>query len=68
MKDAYLPYLTDLKETQKYLSNDLTPRGVESIAPVASKTFQDLNVLKATFEPLLSALDAIKAELYSGNK
>ena len=68
IKNAYLAYLTDLKEIQLYLSNDLTPKGVEAIAPVANKSFQDLEVLKTSLTPLIAALDGIKAELYGGTK
>jgi hypothetical protein len=68
IKNTYLAYLTDLKEIQKYLSNDLTPKGVEAIAPVAGKTVQDLDALRTSLKPVLSALDAIKAELYGGTK
>ena len=68
IKRAYLAYLTDLKEIQRYLSNDLTPKGVETIAPVAGKTIQDLDALRTSLKPVLSALDAIKAELYGGTK
>ncbi len=68
IKNAYLAYLTDLKEIQRYLSNDLTPKGVEAIAPVAEKTVQDLDVLRTSLKPVLSALDEIKAELYGGTK
>lgn len=68
IKVAYLSYLTDLKEIQVYLSNDLTPNGVEAIAPVANKTVQDLDVLKISLKPVLSALDEIKVELYSRKK
>jgi hypothetical protein len=68
IKLAYLAYLTDLKEIQKYLSNDLTPKGLETITPVANKTTQDLDALRATIQPVLSALDGIKAELYGGKK
>jgi hypothetical protein len=63
---AYLAYMSDLKEIQLYLSNDLTRKGVEAIAPVANKTFQDLEILKTSINPVISALDEIKAELYGG--
>jgi DNA repair ATPase RecN len=68
IKGAYNAYLTDLKEIQKYLSNDLTPKGVEAITPVAQKSVQDLNELKGTLKPVITALDEIKAELYSEKK
>ena len=68
IKGAYLAYLTDLKEIQMFLSNDLTPSGIEAIDPVAKKTVQDREVLKASLAPVLSALDDIKVELYNGKK
>lgn len=68
IKGAYLAYMTDLKEIQLYLSNDLTPKGVEAIDPVARKTVQDREVLKASLLPVISALDEINAELYGGKK
>ncbi len=68
IKGAYLAYLADLKEIQTYLSNDLTPKGVEAIAPVANKTFRDLDGLKISLQPVLAALDEINAELYGGKK
>jgi chromosome segregation ATPase len=68
IKGAYISYLTNLKEIKLYLSNDLTPKGVEAIDPVAKKAAQDLEVLKESLKPVLAALDEIKAELYTGKK
>ncbi len=68
IKGTYHAYLTDLKEIQKYLSNDLTPKGIEGIKPVASRSVQDLNALKASLVPVTAAMDEINAELYSGKK
>ena len=68
IRGSYNAYLTNLKEIQRYLSNDLTPKGVEAITPVAQKTVQDREDLKESLKPLISALDEIKAELYSGKK
>lgn len=68
VRGAYLDYMKDLKEIQIYLSNDLTPSGIETITPVTRKTVQHLDVLKASFRPVIAALDEIKAELYNGKK
>ena len=68
IKLSYLAYLTDLKEIQKYLSNDLTPKGIEAVTPVADKTVQDLDSLRASLKPVITALEEIKAELYGGKK
>lgn len=68
IKGDYLSYLTDLKEIQIYLSNDLTPKGVESITPIAQKSVRELDSLKASLRPVITALDEIKSELYGGKK
>ncbi len=68
IKGSYNAYLTDLKEIRKYLSNDLTPAGIEGVTPVANKSTQNLNSLKSSFQPVLVALDEIKIELYSPKK
>lgn len=68
VKESYQAYITDLKEIQMYLSNDLTPNGVTSITPIAQKSVRELDDLKASLRPVIYALDEIKAELYSGGK
>jgi hypothetical protein len=68
VKETYYAYLTDLKEIQRFLSIDLTPKGVEGITPLAQKSIQNLDALKTSLQPVLAALDEIKAELYSGKK
>jgi DNA repair ATPase RecN len=68
IKGSYNAYLVDLKEIQKYLSTDLTPKGVEGITPVAKRSVQELDSLKASLRPVIAALDEIKVELYSGKK
>lgn len=65
---TYHTYLTDLQEIQKYLSTDLTPGGVVAINPVAKRSVQDLDALKLSLQPVLAALDEIKAELYKSGK
>ena len=68
IRGSYNAYITDLKEIQKYLSNDLTPKGIEGITPVAQKSVQEAEALKSSLGPVITALDEIKAELYSGKK
>jgi len=68
IKGTYQAYLTDLKEIERYLSTDLTPKGVESITPVAKRSVQDMNELKLSLQPVVAALDEIKAEMYTGKK
>ena len=68
VQESYMDYMTDLKEIQMYLSNDLTPSGVSSVTPIAQKSVRELDDLKASLRPVIYALDEIKAELYSGGK
>ena len=68
IKSSFLKSLTTLKEIQSYLSNDLTPKGIETIDPVAKTAVQDLSTLKASLQPVIPALEEIKAELYTGKK
>lgn len=67
VKGTLHSYLTDIKEIQKYLSNDLTPKGIESITPVAQKAIQDGDNLKDALKPVLSALERVKAAMEHGN-
>lgn len=68
IKRSYLASLKNLKEIQIYLSNDLTPKGIEAITPISEITAQDLDGLRASIKPVIAALDEIKAELYGGSK
>lgn len=68
VRGSYLDCMTDMKEIQKHLSNDLTPKGVASVADVARQCVKNREALQASFLPVLVALDGIKAELYSGKK
>ena len=64
----YFDYLKDLKEIQIYLSNDLTPKGIEAITPVTKKSEQHKENLKASLRPVIAALDEIKSEMYGKKK
>lgn len=68
IRGSYNSYITDLKEIQKYLSNDLTPKGIEGITPTAKNSIQGLESLKKSLGPVISALDEIKNELYKAEK
>lgn len=64
IRGTYNDYLTDLKEIQQFLSTDLTPKGIEVVTPTAQKSVQDLDALRKSLRPVITALDEIKAELY----
>ena len=65
VRGAYFDYLKDLKEIKTYLGNDLTPKAIEAITPVTQKSAQHKENLKASFRPIIAALDEIKSELYN---
>jgi hypothetical protein len=66
VKGALKSYLTDIREIQKYLSNDLTPQGIESIRPVAQRALTDGDNLKETVKPVLAAIDRVKIDMVQG--
>jgi hypothetical protein len=66
VKGTLKSYLTDIREIQKYLSNDLTPQGIESIRPVAQKALTDGDNLKETVKPVLIAIDRVKVDMVQG--
>jgi hypothetical protein len=66
VKGAFKAYMTDIKEIKTYLSNDLTPKGVESITPIAQKAVMEGDSLKDAVKPVLSAINSAKAELAQG--
>lgn len=68
VKGALKSYLTDIKDIQKYLSNDLTPQGIESIRPIAQTAVKDGDNLKEAIRPVLTAIDQVKAEMTQGGK
>jgi hypothetical protein len=63
VKGSLTAYLSDIRQIQTYLSNDLTPNGVTSITAVAEKTMADGGNLKSAVQPVLSAIEVAKGEL-----
>ncbi|MDD2582859.1 MAG: DUF2959 family protein [Desulfuromonadaceae bacterium] len=66
VKGALKSYLTDIREIQKFVSNDLTPQGIESIRPVSQTAVKDGETLKETIKPVLTAIDRVKADMTQG--
>jgi hypothetical protein len=59
-------YLGDIRDIQKFLSNDLTPNGIETIRPIALKAVTDGDSLKESIKPVLAAIDRVKAGMIQG--
>lgn len=56
VKRTLQTYISDLRDIETYLSNDLTPAGMEAIAPVAEQAKKDGVALQQAIRPMLSAL------------
>jgi hypothetical protein len=59
-------YLTDIREIQMFLANDLTPQGIDSIKPIAQRAVKDGGTLKETIKPVLAAIDQSRTEMVQG--
>ncbi|NVN92206.1 MAG: hypothetical protein HXX11_16610 [Desulfuromonadales bacterium] len=66
VKGALKSYLTDIREIQKYLANDLTPLGIAAINPIAQRALTDGENVKEAIKPVLSAIDQVKFEMTRG--
>lgn len=61
VKRTLQTYISDLRDIESYLSNDLTPAGVRAITPVAEQAKEDGAALQQAITPMLSALNRAKA-------
>jgi hypothetical protein len=66
VKGAFKAYMTDIREVRTYLTTDLTPKGIESIAPTAQKAVSDGVDLKDAIKPVLSAIETARDEIAQG--
>jgi len=66
VKGALKSYLSDIEEIRKYISNDLTPQGINSIRPIAQRAVIDGDNLKQTVKPVLNAIAQVKADMAQG--
>lgn len=56
-------YLSDLQDIETYLSNDLTPAGVEAITPIAQQARKDGEALQNAIEPMLTAIGKARSTM-----
>ncbi len=62
-KSAFKAYVSDAKEVQRYLSNDLTTNGIAAIAPIARKLVNEGNTLKYRMTGIQTAIEGARAEM-----
>lgn len=61
--EAFKTYLSDMREIQIYLSNDLTTKGVEAIAPISKRIVSEGDNLKYSLTNLQKAIDKAREEM-----
>lgn len=63
VKDAFKTYVSDVKEIQIYLANDLTSKGIETIAPISLKVTNDGDNLRNAIKNVQTAIERARAEM-----
>ncbi len=63
VKETFKAYVSDVKEVQIYLSNDLTSKGIESIAPISKRVVYDGDNLKYAIRNVQMAIDRAREEM-----
>jgi hypothetical protein len=64
VKESFKAYVSESKEIQRYLSNDLTPRGIQAIEPIAVRAVLDGEILNDSIRDLQSAIERAQVEMY----
>lgn len=60
---AFKTYVSDIKEIQTFLSNDLTTKGIAAIGPTSEKVVSDGDSLKYAIQKLQTAIQDVQAEM-----
>lgn len=66
VKGEFQTYMTDMQEIQTYLSNDLTPRGLEAILPSTHKVVRDGDRLRNALNHVRTAVDRASQAMIQG--
>lgn len=66
VRTAYEPFIKDIKDLQTYLSNDLTPAGVQGARPAFDKVRTEGNALNQKLDALQKELDDVAATMAPG--
>lgn len=63
VKEAFRIYVSDVNEINSFISNDLTSKGISSIASLSDKTVENGRQLKSALSDLQSAIEDARAEM-----
>lgn len=66
VKEAFKTYVSDINEIQRFLSNDLTSDGMDSITSTANKVVSNGTHLKDELQNLQAAIEDARAEMRQG--
>ena len=61
--EAFKTYVSDIKEIQRFLSNDLTTKGIAAIGPTSEKVVSDGDSLKNAIQKLQIAIQNARSEM-----
>jgi hypothetical protein len=62
-RNAYEPFMKQLKSVQTYLSNDLTPEGIQSASAVFDKAAADGKVVLEKIDAVVAELDSVASSM-----
>jgi hypothetical protein len=68
VRDAFKAYVSDAKEIQNYLSNDLTSKGIEAIAATARKVVDNGENLRLAIKNVQTAIEKARAEMIQSGR
>jgi hypothetical protein len=63
LKAQFDPWMSDLKDLQKYLSNDLTIAGVDAAKPLFTKTINEGLEVQKSMDALVAELNTVAAAI-----
>jgi hypothetical protein len=66
MRGALNAYLSEIKQIQTYLSNNLTANGIAAVAPIAQAAARDGAELKRSLQPTQTAIERARLEMMPG--
>jgi chromosome segregation ATPase len=66
VRDKFAPYVADLNDIETYLGNDLTPNGLATVQPMATKCTGDANTLKSALDDLSAGIQELAGQIGPG--